>query len=40
MANVAVPTDNVACMSQELARQYQTKAVPAAHISVGGNKIP
>ena len=36
MANVAVITDSVACLPQELARQYQIKVVPAAHISVDG----
>jgi len=36
MANVAVLTDIVACIPQELASQYQIKVVPAAHISVDG----
>ena len=36
MANVAVMTDSVACIPQELAKQHQIKVVPAAHISVDG----
>jgi len=36
MANVAVLTDSVACIPQELASQYQIRVVPAAHISVDG----
>ena len=36
MANVAVLTDSVACIPQELARQRQIRIVPAAHISVDG----
>jgi len=36
VANVAVMTDSVACIPQELAKQHQIKVVPAAHISVDG----
>jgi DegV family protein with EDD domain len=36
MAKVAVLTDSVACIPQELARQHQINVVPAAHISVDG----
>jgi DegV family protein with EDD domain len=36
MANVAVMTDTVACIPQELAKEYQIKVVPAANILVGG----
>ncbi len=37
MANIAVMTDSVSCIPPELARQYQIKVVPAAHIMVNGN---
>jgi DegV family protein with EDD domain len=36
MANIAVMTDSVSCIPQELAREYQIRVVPAANILVNG----
>ena len=39
MANVAVMTDSVSCIPQDLAKQYQITVVPAANILVDGKSF-
>ena len=36
MSNIAVMTDSVSCIPNDIAKQYQIKLVPAAHILVNG----
>jgi DegV family protein with EDD domain len=39
MANIAVMTDSVSCIPQDLAKQYQISVVPAANILVDGKSF-
>jgi len=39
MGNIAVMTDSVSCIPQDLAKQYQIKIVPAANILVDGKSF-
>jgi DegV family protein with EDD domain len=39
MANIAVMTDSVSCIPQDLAKQYQITIVPAANILVNGKSF-
>ena len=39
MANIAVMTDSVSCIPQDLAKQYQIAVVPAANILVDGKSF-